>query len=90
MQTFELEQKILLLDVEEKEKVNIYTFVSLKTNETSTFVGVKKDVSLHKPIIVKLAIKIEKEVFVLASGQKKYVNNSSVFVTGFREDENDD
>lgn len=85
MQSFQLEQKILLLNTEKKDKVNIYTFVNLDTNETQTVVGVKETMPLHKPLIASIKVKISREVFDLTGGEKKYINAATLFITELKE-----
>jgi hypothetical protein len=85
MQNFNLEQKILLLNAESKEKVNVYTYVNLETNQTETSVGIKEKLPLHKPLIATINMRMNREVFELKDGTKKYVNSTNMFITDFKE-----
>lgn len=85
MQSFDLKQKILLLNTETKEKVNVYTYVNLETNQSETTVGVKENLPLHKPLIVTINVRVNREVFELKDGTKKYVNSTNMFITDFKE-----
>lgn len=80
MKNLHIEHNILILSVEEKERINIYTFVNLDTKETETMIGIKKEVSLHKPFIADISIKINKEVLKLEDGTKKYLNTATFFI----------
>ena len=83
MNQLKVSKKVLLLSVEEKKNSNLYNFVDLETNSVLTALGLKKNVELHKPIEVKLNIKISNEVLELKDGTKRFVNISSIFVEGF-------
>lgn len=85
MKSLEIKKKILLLNTEKKEKVNVYTFVDLEGNETSTVVGVKADMPLHKPLLVSVSIRINKAALELRDGSKKYINDANLFITAFEE-----
>lgn len=85
MQNFNLEQKILLLNIESKEKVNIYTYVNLDSNQTETIVGIKEKFPLHKPLLATLNVRINREVFELKDGSKKYINSTNMFISELKE-----
>lgn len=86
MQNFDIEQTVLILNCEKKEKVNIYTLVTLgDKNETQTLVGIKQDVPLHVPLLASINIRITRESFELLNGTRKYINNTNMFITKLEE-----
>ncbi|MGE7718601.1 hypothetical protein [Priestia megaterium] len=84
MNQFKITKKVLLLNVEEKAKTNLYSFVDLESNGVLTALGVKVDVELHKPVEVTLNVRITSEVFELKDGTRKFVNTSTMFVESFK------
>jgi len=85
VKSLEINSKILILSVQSKEKINVYTYVDLNTNETNTVVGVKKEVALHTPLNATINVRFNREVFTLQDGEKKYLNTAAFFISGLKE-----
>jgi len=76
-------KNVLVLSIDEKKNSNLYSFVDLETNSVLTCLGVQENVELHKPIKVKLNIRITNELIEGKDGTRRFVNTSNLFVEGF-------
>lgn len=88
MKSLNIEKRILLLNTETKEKINIYTYVDLNSNETGTIAGVKAKLPLHKPLKITISLRFNKQMLELKTGEKKFINETNMFITSLEEIKN--
>ena len=90
MKSMEIEKRVLLLNTETKDKINIYTYVDLDSNETDTTAGVKAKLPLHKPLKIVVSFRFNKQMLELKNGEKKFVNDTNMFIIALEEIKNAD
>jgi hypothetical protein len=80
-------KRFILAKVEEKDMVNVYTFLDLHTFDKFTSIGRKfKDLDLVEKEIyeVEVSIKLYPEQFETKAGERKYLNVANTFVMGIK------
>lgn len=83
---FAINKKYILVKVEEKEKVNLYTLVDNETYEKVRTIGVKPELKIEERSLVEVEIniRIESERFDLKNNEKKFVEVASLFITSIK------
>lgn len=79
---FTINKKFILGKVEEKETVNLYTFLDVDTLDKFTSIGAKqKDLIERETYEVEISIRMYAERFETKSGERKYLDVANTFIS---------
>lgn len=83
---FTITKKFILAKVEEKKKSNLYHILDTETHAKSVVIGIKTDEEIKELTIVEadIDVRIQKEKFDLITGEKKYKDTATLFLTSIR------
>lgn len=79
---FQIEEKFILLKVEEKESVNLYTLINNETGDKIVAIGVKEAGLKSRDLVnVTLSVRTQNEKFDTKKDGVKYVETLNMFVS---------